>query len=195
MIPLFLLMVVFWQRAWCSGARWVAPAFLGGVLVGLPAIIFLHNTDLVGKISGAPLPDKLDILHRVRAGPGLAGIAESELEKLRAEGAPAFLIGSHYGITSLISFYHPGARAAIRAEPLAYFRSSERPLNQFFFWPGYAHRKGQNAVFLTHFTEDLPPPAHLAAEFESVEDLGTRDVLHNGRVTRTVRVFVCRNLR
>lgn len=194
-VPLFLLMVIYWERAAREGARWVAPWFKGAVIVAIPLIIVLHDTNLVGKISGMPLPDKLDPLRRVRSGPGLAEIAETELQKLRAEGKPAFIIGAHYGITGLVSFYHPESRATVQGDALAYFQSSDRPLNQFYFWPSYAHRKGQNAIYITHISVPFPPPPSITAEFESVEDLGTRDVLYRGRVMRTVRVFACRNLR
>jgi len=192
---LFLLMVIHFEAAWRRGARWVAPWFKGAVVAAIPVIIVLHDTNLVGKIIGRPLPDKLDPLRRVRSGPGLAEVANTELQRLQAEGKPAFVIGSHYGITGLVSFYLPEARAAVKGDAVAYFQSSDHPLNQFYFWPGYQHRRGQNAVYITHITEPFPAPPSVVAEFESVTDLGTRDVLYRGRVMRTVRVFECRNLR
>jgi len=39
------------------------------------------------------------------------------------------------------------------------------------------------------------PPERLRAEFASVSDLGTREVLYRGRVAHTLRLFACRDLR
>jgi len=76
------------------------------------------------------------------------------------EGKPAFIIGGHYGITGEMSFYLPEARTNIVDRPLVYFLSSDKPENQFYFWPGYREqRQGQNAIFV----REMPlPPLNMA---------------------------------
>ena len=82
-----------------------------------------------------------------------AALVETEREKLQQAGKPAFIICGHYGITGLYSFYIPEAKAAIKSdEPLVYAMDSDKPQNQFYFWPEYdypEHRRGQNAIFVS----------------------------------------------
>ena len=106
-----------------------------------------------------------------------------------------FIIGSHYGITSLIAFYLPEAKAGVPHDPLAYYQSTAQPDNQFFFWPGYQGRKGQNALYVVDRAGTEPPPRELINEFESVAELPTQPVLVRGRVLHQLRIFECRNLR
>ena len=115
--------------------------------------------------------------------------------KLLDEGKPVFIIGNHYGITSLMTFYLPEARAGVPDNPLVYFRSSDRPENQFYFWPGYETRKGQNAVFVQEAHAPAPPPERIRKEFASVTDLGLHDILYRDRVFHQIQLFECRDLR
>jgi hypothetical protein len=117
-----------------------------------------------------------------------------------AEGKPVFIITHHYGLAGLVSFYLPEARAQAGSDsPLVYYRSSPTPDNQFFFWPGYSQRKGENAIYLRELDREdptpLPPPDRLLAEFDSVTDMGVRKVLYHGRLCRPVQVFACRGLK
>jgi len=105
------------------------------------------------------------------------------------------IIGAHYGITSLVAFYLPEARAGVPDAPLVYYQSTERPENQFFFWPGYRGRKGENAVFVLQTRTRQAPPQRMLDEFASVTDLGTRDVMYRGRVMHQIQLFACRGLR
>ena len=67
---------------------------------------------------------------------------------LLTEGRPVFIIASHYGTTSLLSFYIPEARHGVPDNPMVYCIKKEPPQNQFYFWPGYQGRKGENAIFV-----------------------------------------------
>ena len=67
---------------------------------------------------------------------------------LLSEGKPVFIIAGHYGTTSLLTFYIPEAQAGVPDDPLVYCLSSDEPKNQFYFWPGYETRKGQNAIYI-----------------------------------------------
>jgi hypothetical protein len=219
-LPLYCMMAIYWHRRWREGARLVKPALVAGLSFGVVAVTLLHDTNLIGKITGNPFPPKPDPLTRVRAYGEMARIVGGARNQLLAEGKPVFIIGSHYGITSLVTFYLPEAKARVTDEPFVYCRSSDRPMNQFFFWPGYrGTRNSQNAIFIReldmpklipgwfgkwlagetnlseHKIEGEPAPDWLLQEFDSVTDLGLHDALYRGRVFHTIQIFECRNLR
>jgi membrane-associated phospholipid phosphatase len=195
-VPLFAASVAYADARWRGGLRGVRRALYAGVGLGLLLVVPLHETRWIARLAGQPLPARLDPLRRVRGWSETAQVVEAERQKLLAEGRPVFLIGNHYGITGLLSFYLPEAKAAVRAgQPWVFFRSSEVPLNQFFFWPGYQDRKGQNALFVMPTDRPRPPPDRLVAEFESVSDLGLRPVVVRGQTLRQVQLYACRGLR
>ncbi|MBI4327911.1 MAG: glycosyltransferase family 39 protein [Chloroflexi bacterium] len=193
-LPLFGLMVIYWEKRWREGLRAVTGWFIGGVGVGVVVVVLLHDTNLIGKILGRPLPVGYDPLVRVRGWRDTAQVVETARAQLLAEGEPVFLIGSHYGITGLLSFYLPAAKDGVPGHPLAYYQSNDIPQNQFFFWPGYGRRKGENAVYVQKTDAPQPAPARLLKEFASVTDLGMHDVVYRGRVVRRIQLFACRNL-
>ena len=111
-------------------------------------------------------------------------------------------------------------KAQVLNDPLVYCRSSDKPENQFYFWPGYRDAKqGQNAIYVSelgspklipgwplkwlagetnlieHEVENGPAPPWLVAQFDSVTNLGLYNVLYRGRVFHTLQIFECRNLR
>jgi hypothetical protein len=199
----------------------VKPVFAIGLALGIFAIAIMYQSNLIARIAGQPLPGEMDPSRRVRAWDVAATLAESEREKLAAEGKPAFIIAGHYGITGLFSFYIPQARAALKSGPLVYCVNSDEPANQFYFWPEYdyrAHRKGQNAIFISEaglyklesgwvwkwlahepVKRITPPPVTLptriAEEFESVTDLGERDIMIGDRVFHRQHLWACYNLK
>ncbi|MEK7674648.1 MAG: glycosyltransferase family 39 protein [Verrucomicrobiota bacterium] len=193
-LPLLCLMVIYWEKRWREGLRAVKGWFIAGVSLGVAAVVLLHDTNRIGKILGRPLPAAKDPLVRVRGWRETAQVVETARAQLLAEGKPVFLIGSHYGITGLLSFYLPAAQAGVPGNPLAYYQSSDTPQNQFFFWPGYGSRKGENAVYVQKTDAPQPAPARLQKEFASVTDLGIREVSYRGRVLRRIQLFACRNL-
>ena len=127
----------------------------------------------------------------------MVGQAVDEARKqLTQEGnRPVFIICGHYGLTGEFSFYLPEAKAGVPDHPLVYFQSTAVPMNQFFFWPGYKDRKGQNAIFVQETDQPHSPPEQLAREFATVQDLGMREILYRGRVFRRLQLFACRDLR
>jgi len=159
----------------------------------------LHDGEFIPRIIGRPLPPFMDVWQRVEGWPEAARVVNAAREKLLAEGKPVFIIGSHYSITGELSFYLPEARAVVRDHPLVYYIHSSKPDNQFFFWPGYLDRKGQNAIYVNEldFVNGKPdfPPRTLIDEFESVTDLGEVKVSYNGRVVHRIQIFECRGLR
>lgn len=195
-IPLFCLASVYWNRHWdqrfLAGAKKVFAAATGA---GLALVLLLHDTNVVAKIIGQPLRPKIDPLTRVRGWKEVSAAVSAARQELSMEGKPVFVIGDHYGITGLLSFYIPEAKAAVRTTPIVYYQSSERPENQFFFWPGYGSRTGQNAIYVQEGSEPEPAPERLLKEFESVKELGVRDILYRGRIFHRLHLFECRGLR
>jgi hypothetical protein len=143
---------------------------------------------------------KLDVLHRVRQWPQVADVVGQARQDLLAQGKPVFIIAGHYGLAGILSFYLPEAKAGVPDDPLVYCLTSARPENQFYFWPGYARRQGQNAIYVTELNRDRPvpkpPPAQLVKEFQSVTNLGVRMVLYHDRYPLwPLQLFECRGLR
>lgn len=222
-IPLFCLTVVFFGERWDTVRKWVKTLFFAGIAAGVAMVVLAHDTNLAARALRRPLPPKLDIHRRVRAWSAMADMVGEARRKLEAEtGKPAFIIGDHYGNTSVITFYLPEARerAQTGAEALVYYPSSTVPYNQYFFWPGYEHRKGQSAIFL-HLVKDPPLPkdwfrrwlagesdifaptktagdpipTDIARQFESVVDLGVQPLMYRGRALRYVQLIEFRNLK
>jgi 4-amino-4-deoxy-L-arabinose transferase-like glycosyltransferase/membrane-associated phospholipid phosphatase len=194
-LPLFCLMVAYWCRMRSERPRLVAIGLRVGLAIGLPIVILLHDTNLIQKIASVYLPPKIDPLVRVRNWKEMSASVGGARTKLLTEGKPVFIIGGHYGITGLLSFYLPEAKAAVKTTPLVYYQSSEHPENQFYFWPGYGNRKGENAIYAQRVKGPIPVPERLRNEFESVTDLGVQEVLYRGRVFHRIQLFECRGLK
>jgi membrane-associated phospholipid phosphatase len=221
-VPLFCLMVLYWQERLAYGWWWPKRGLIVGFGIGALAVILLHNTDLTKKLINRTLPGQADPLRRVRGWSQIAKAVSADQAKLLAEGKPVFVITDHYGMAGELSFYMPDARSAVKSgDALVYFKTSTHPKNQFYFWPGYREvRRGQNAVFVkeadlprlipgwwwkwllgeTQLYRNIPlapePPApEVLEEFESVTSLSVHDIEYKGRVIRRIQVFACRNLR
>ncbi len=220
-IPLFCLMMAYWDTQMRLGDKKVKPWLITGLGVGYAFVLLLyqsdlwrvtqpvrrgiatfipeHKTNLIEKLSAPYLPVNIDPLHRVRAWHDVAKAAGDARQTLLAEGKPVFIIADHYGLAGTISFYLPEAKETVRGEPMVYCRSSAAPENQFFFWPGYTNRIGQNAIYVLELSRNnlipLPPPARLTAEFESVTDLGIVPIYYHDQLCRPLQLFACRGLR
>jgi 4-amino-4-deoxy-L-arabinose transferase-like glycosyltransferase len=194
-LPLFCVMVAHADSRWRAGVKRLRGWLAAGLALGLPAVLLLHDTNLVGKMIGTPLPAEFDPLRRLQGWRQMAQVVGEARQALLAEGKPAFVIGEHYGISGLLSFYLPEAKAGVPARPLVYCLSSDYPVNQFGLWPGYSGRKGQNAIYVQYFNVAHPPPERLVREFGSVTDLGIREVVYRGRVLRRVQLLACHDLR
>jgi hypothetical protein len=168
-----------------------------GLLVGLPVVVLLHDTNLIAKVAGQPLPVKLDPLRRVRGHREFARQVAAVRTNLLAEGKPVFVIADHYGRAGLLSFYMPGGPESLPDQPFIYEARSEHVRSQFQVWPGYGHRKGETALYVRQKPKDsgdgLPPS--LTEDFETVERLGSLDVEYRGRLFHQYETFVCRGKR
>ncbi|MSU33760.1 MAG: phosphatase PAP2 family protein [Pedosphaera sp.] len=204
-LPLLLLGTFWWHRRWMEGDVRGVRLLIAGIALGLPLVGLLHNTDWVAKLAGSPLPAKVDPLRRVCGFREVARIVGEQRDKLVSEGRATFVIADHYGRTGLLSFYLPGLRRQAQHNPEVYAISSDKPKNQFWFWPGYSQRKGQSAVFM--LADSLNPqkvgPAaqaradaaltRLRDEFGSVDLLGPFEATFKGRVFHRFQLFACRD--
>ena len=194
-IPLLCLAAMYWSRRLADGAsaprRWLKV----GVVIGLAGVMLLHDTDLLKIIAGRYLPPRIDPKRRVCSWQRTARVVEEARDRLLAEGKPVFLIGDHYGLTSLMAFYSPWAKAAVRQEPVVYCLVSDKPKNQFYFWQSYTRRRGQNALFVRKAERSTPAPPDLTGQFASVTDTGVYEIRHRDRIFHRIQIFECRDLR
>jgi membrane-associated phospholipid phosphatase len=203
-VPLFCLMVVYWDARFRLGMpaaklclkRWLTT----GLCLGFATVLFFHNTNVFAKVAGHYLPVKLDPLHRAREWDTTARVADQARQQLLTDGKPVFIITDHYGLAGQISFYLQEARTNVQSNPLVYCRSTAYPENQFYFLPGYASRKGQNAIYVLELNRDNPEPQasppRLLTEFESVTSLGVTNVLYHGEyLLRPLQLYACRGLK
>jgi hypothetical protein len=220
-IPLFCLAAIYWWKRWEEGARALKPLLVGGLVFGAVVVVILHEPNLVNKVLHRKLPAKLDLLRRVRGWKELAQVAGDARSRLEKQGgAPVFILCEHYGFTSQISFYLPDAKSRVGSNSLVFFEAGGPPQNQFYFWPTYLDRKGQNALFVRqvdapelrpdwlsrwwrHDENFLildkpparPPPLEIQGQFESFTDLGVRDIVADGNIVRRVQLIECHHLR
>ena len=213
--PMLCLMVAVWSESKIRFKPWL----VGGILLGLIASAFLHNSGLLKHLI-AKLPGDKDPAHRLFGWRETAQLVEAERAKFDTN---AFIIADHYGTTGLYSFYSAPARAAANAHtPLVYCVDADRTLNQFPFWDEYnyrLHRRGENAIFALRldpyplesgwlgkwFRHEnifaLAPapravPDRIADQFESVTNLGVRGIkISDGRVFQRVQLFGCYRLK
>jgi hypothetical protein len=219
-VPMFCVMVFYWEARLRNGARFIKLWLASGLAFGLVLVTLMHDTNLVGKIVGRPLPPKVDPLTRARGYRELARVVGDARVKLASEGPPVFIIGEHYGYTSLLNFYQPEAREHVKDAPLVFCQPAVIPANQYYFWPGYEEsRQGQNALFVREVkapelvpgwlpkwlkgetnllvgqAQTGPAPEFLTRQFATVTNTGLHEVLYRGRIFHTVEIFECRNLR
>ncbi len=199
LIPFFCVAAIYWQNRWQAGSRaikyWLYPAFIIGAVV----VVIMHDTRLIARATGWTLPPGPDPTRRAEAWMETTRVVEAARQKLLQEGKPVFVIGSHYEMTGEITFHWAEARAGLPDHPLVYYQTSKKPDNQFYFWPGYTDRKGQNAIYLREVDYFRPEPRRpeglLTEEFESITDLGLFTITKNGRPIRYIQMYECRNLR
>ena len=203
-VPLFALLVGAADAHWPQRKLRIKYGLIGGFVLGFVTVAALHATELVFPlatrvvkiVAGKDLSVNVDPLHRVRGWKDIATMIEGERQKVLDEGKPAFLIADHYGLTSILTFYIPEAKKKVRDEPLVYYLRSDEPKNQFYYWPGYEMRKGQNAIYVREKPPiALPPPSQLARDFTSVTELGMRTAYYHGQAFREYQLYLCRDLR
>ena len=219
-LPMFAVMVIYWDARMKAGACRVKWWLTAGLLMGFVFVLILKEPRLIERLTGRALPVSIDPLRRVRGHSELAREVDEARQTLAKEGKPVFVIGDHYGITSLMTFYIPEAKLRAANDALVFVMPSETPLNQYFFWPGYREsRKGQNAIFVsqrddaefvsewkskwwrgeTNLFEPVggsePAPSWLTNQFEFVQSIGVREIKRRGQTYQVIEMYECRNLR
>ncbi|MDB6020007.1 MAG: Phosphoesterase PA-phosphatase related protein [Pedosphaera sp.] len=198
-LPLFCFAIVYWDQQWRAGIRRIRFWLIPGLVAGGVAVVFMHDTNLIAKITGRQLPAKIDPMRPVKGWREMAVMVESARQKLLAEGKPVFIIGGHYGMASELTFNLPEAKAGVTGQPLVFCQVAKASANPFPFYPGYQDDKGQNAIFVQELKlEDVGttlPPEELKQEFESVTDLGAMMVMSGGRAMHRIQICECRGLR
>jgi membrane-associated phospholipid phosphatase len=218
-VPWFCLMVVYWSRRSAESPKLVRRALVGGLAFGLPITVLLHDTNIMAKIAGRPLPAKIDPLRRTRGWEEMAEVVGVEWRALRERSPGAFILGDHYGTTGLLSFYLPEAAKDPKNDPQVFYPKTPDPQNQFFFFKSYLDKKGASALYVVQAELDKQPAGwlgrwirgeevgepvlketggpseELRAQFTEIVDLGVREVRYRGRLMRGVHLFECRGLK
>lgn len=162
-----------------------------GLVLGFPVVLFLHDTHLLTKAFGVTLSEKSDPLTRVRQGQPLAELVQKQIKILAREGPPVFIISDHYGRASLLNFYLPDAQLVLPEDQLSYVLNTDKPQNQYWFWPSYESRTGENAIFVMNTANPRKAPKQLVQDFSSVNSMGTFTLRSEGRAVGHVQLFVC----
>jgi 4-amino-4-deoxy-L-arabinose transferase-like glycosyltransferase len=143
------------------------------------AILLTAGLHLAVLLAGPP--GKRNPLSRLRGSRDLAGQIAAAA---RRRGA-AFVIGDHYQLASLLSFYLPD-----RAD--VYTPCGERPANQLDLWGGYGDALlGQDALYVSASSE--VPPA-LGMQFAAIEPLPPLATHWRGDLVNRYFVFACHRL-
>ena len=200
-LPLACLAVVYWDERWRAGVRGIRHWLTGGLILGGLAVIVMHDSNLLARLTGRQLPPEANPWQRVQGWPETAQVVQDARHTLVAEGKPVFIIGGHYQITGELTFNIPEAKAVVRDHPFIYSLWTKIPQNQFYFWPSYENdplRKGQNALYVREYSPEKgeiePPPDQLKEEFQSVTDLGGFKIFDDGELVRRIQIIECRNL-
>jgi membrane-associated phospholipid phosphatase len=221
-VPLFCLMAVYWEARWTGLRRVLNPLLGTGIGLGFLVAVLVLDANLLSKILQRTPPPDLNPLRRVLGWKELAQIAGQERRDLETRtGKPTFIIGEHYGFTSEITFYLPEAKRLVSGQPMVFCYASREPRNQFYFWPDYLGRAGQNAIFVREVERPklrpgwlsdwwnhgndlyLPDPMaksalppEVTSQFETITYLGVKDVVYPGKgMMRRAQFFACQNLR
>jgi membrane-associated phospholipid phosphatase len=194
--PLAVFAVLWWDARHRSGSRVGLTLLRCGVGIGLPLVVMLHETNLILKLTGHSLPVAIEPLVRVRGHREAAAVVRAERDQLLKEGRPVRVVADHYGWAGELAFYMDGPAPVVAKTPTVTVLESERPINQIWFWPEYRYsgRPGLSVLYV-HPEGRTGLNASWATRFESVTDLGVRDVEVRGRVFHRLHLYACRNQR
>ncbi len=194
--PLAVFAVLWWEMRHRKGSRIGLTLLRWGVGIGLPVVLLLHETNLILKLTGHSLPVAIEPLVRVRGHREAAAVIRKEREQLLKEGRPVMVVADHYGWAGQLSFYLDGPGPVVAKTPTVSVLESERPINQIWFWPEYRYsgRPGISVLYV-HPEGRTGLDASWASRFESVTDLGVREVEYRGRVFHRLHLYACRNQR
>jgi hypothetical protein len=194
-LPLLGLAARYWDERRREGVRAATPLLLAGSALALGVMMAVLSPTTQRMIAGRNLPPELDLTRRFRGWTATAQAVESARERLEAEGRPAFVIGEDGGLAGLLAFHSPEVGAGFPRNPRVFGLTRAEPASPFDLWPGYRGRSGESAVFVREAERAGPVPAALLEEFESLNDLGVREVALRGGAVRRIQLVECRGLR
>ena len=179
-----------------SGNRVGLGLLRWGVGIGLPLVVLLHETNLVLKLTGYSLPVAIEPLVRVRGHREAAEVVRVERDRLLKEGRPVLVVADHYGWAGQLSFYLDGPGPVASRTPTVSVLESDRPRNQIWFWPEHRY-SGRSGLSVLYVHPEARPglPKGWESRFESITDLGVREVAYRGRVFHRLHLYACRNQR
>jgi 4-amino-4-deoxy-L-arabinose transferase-like glycosyltransferase len=163
--------VVYWRELAARQPVWhwgISVAFTLALLMTL----VLHDTEILH------LPRRLDPLYRAQGWPDFA----ARLEKDRIEKKANLLVGSHYSLASLMTFYLPD-------KPTTYLPPAPYGSSQFTLWPDYQVTPETRALFVTSDIRPLPPT--LQQQFSRIELVDDFWSQHHGRDMNHICVYLC----
>ena len=129
-LPVLCVMVLYWEGRFHTKPGPLKVWLASGLIFGFFAGILIHDTYLVKRVVGYPLPPRVDPLRRVRGQAEMARIVGDAKHNLEGEGKPVFVIGEHYGITSLLTFYQPDAKKQVKDNPVVFCQPATKPVSQ-----------------------------------------------------------------
>jgi 4-amino-4-deoxy-L-arabinose transferase-like glycosyltransferase len=145
--------------------------------VGVAAAVHL-------SLAAAWLPAGRDPLARLRGGRDLT----AQVTAVARRTGAVFVIGSHYQVASLLTFYQVGQPVELPV----FTPCGPRPENQLDLWGGYGDSwVGRDALFVT---PENGMPAGLVQQFAAIEALPATEVIWHGRPVRRYRLFLCHRL-
>lgn len=197
-VPLFCLLVAYWSGRWRDGVRFVRPWFIGSLIAGVVVVILAHDTRLTYRLVRVRVPAQFDPTLRLQGLEENARLTAQARTNLMAEGREVFVITAREGLAATLTFYTPAARNSLPYTPLVYPRLSRQLQDPFRSSPLYRYpllRLGQNAIYVAEVKAAEQAPDEILAQFQSVTDLGVKEVRAKKQVVRRLQFFACRGLR
>ena len=215
--PMFCLMVAVWSESKIRVKPWLAA----GLLLGITASVFMHDSDLLGRLVGDKLPGDVDPSHRVRGWRETAMLSKPSAPGLTRTRSSSPIITAPPGFIRFILRPPAPPRTPMRRWSIALIPTSRSTsflsgtatitasiatakmpflccdLNLTSWNPAGL---GNGCATSRSITAKSPRrdrrPTALPAEFETVTNLGVREInLRDGRIFQRVQIFGCYHLK
>lgn len=206
--PLWLA-ITFWALKSKTEANWTAVSFMAASIVGGMAFkgwwenpnrtprgrtILTTSaaalTLLIFASPLAPVPDNLNITHRLKGWENLGHEMQRLMETEFNNPGKVFLFSNKYDITSELAFYTPG-------QPITFcLWTADRRMNQYDIWPGpEVDKLGWDAIMVRKRFSDAPIPRETAGLFESISPPIFFESTFNGAPARKFTLHLCKGFK
>ncbi|HVU27373.1 MAG TPA: glycosyltransferase family 39 protein [Verrucomicrobiae bacterium] len=177
-VPALVTGIVFTTNFWYRLAL-RKPVCRCGIAVAFAVALimttFLHIANFL------PLPQKLDPMRRAQGWPDFA----THIEKARSDYHTNLLIGSHYSIASLMSFYLPD-------QPTTYLPPGPYGSSQFSLWLTYRVTPDSRALFVASNTQQASLDT-LHKQFKEIRLIDDFWSEHYRQKINHFYIFLCSN--